>query len=100
YTYRAPWSSSLLIISLLATASCIGIAVLTLLTNRGALPWIALPLGILAVGALFTVRGYTLAPDAILIHRLFWVTRLPLIGLESAEFTPDAMVRSIRTFGN
>ena len=44
-----------------------------------------LPLAIILVAALFTIRGYTVTPDAVLVHRLFWTTRLPLGGLESAQ---------------
>jgi hypothetical protein len=40
----------------------------------------------LVVGcAFFTIRGYTVTPDAILVHRLVWNTRLPLAGLQSAR---------------
>jgi len=100
-TYSAPWSRCLIIISLLGTTVCIGAALSVFSTDRGPWRWIALlPLFVLALGALFTIRGYTVVADAILIHRLFWTSRLPLTGLESAEFTPDAMRRSLRTFGN
>lgn len=65
------------------------------------MPWIALlPLAIIAGGALFTIRGYTVTPDAVWVHRLFWKTRLSLTGLQSARFEPDAMSGSIRIFGN
>jgi hypothetical protein len=47
-----------------------------------------------------TVRGYTVTSDTILVQRLFWTTRLPLAGLQSARFEPEAMRWSIRTFGN
>lgn len=50
--------------------------------------------------AVFAIRGYTVTVDAILVHRLFWTTRLPLAGLASAKVEPDAMRGSIRTFGN
>jgi len=50
--------------------------------------------------ALFAVRGYTVTPGALLVHRLIWTTRLPLAGLQSAQFQPNAMRWSIRTFGN
>ena len=60
-----------------------------------------LPPLVLVVGcALFTIRSYTLASDVLLIHRLFWRTRLPLVALQSARFEPRAMQWSIRTFGN
>jgi hypothetical protein len=58
------------------------------------------PVAIVFSGALFTIRGYTVTPDAIRIHRLFWTTRFSLFGLHSAKVEPEAMRRSIRTFGN
>jgi hypothetical protein len=99
--YKAPWSTSLIIISSLATILCVGIAIGMIWSSRGIRPWVALlPLAIICAGALFTIRGYTVTPDVILVHRLFWTTRLPLAGLQSAQFEPDAMRRSLRTFGN
>jgi DNA-binding transcriptional regulator of glucitol operon len=59
-----------------------------------------LPLAIIVGSALFTIRGYTVTSDAVLVHRLFWATLLPLAGLQSAQFEPGAMRWSIRTFGN
>jgi hypothetical protein len=100
-TYKAPWSTSLIVISTFTTILCGGIAIGLIWSSRGILPWIALlPLALLCGGALFTIRGYTVTPEAILVHRLFWTTRLPLTGLQSAQFMPDAMRRSLRTFGN
>jgi len=58
------------------------------------------PLVVLFSAVPFTIRGYTIAADVLLVHRLFWTTRLPLAGLQSAEFEPEAMRRSIRLFGN
>ena len=100
-TYTAPWSMSLIAVSSLATILCLGVAISAIWRSHAVLSWAALvPLAIILGGILFTIRGYTVAPDAILVHRLFWTTRLPLAGLQSAEFEPDAMRRSIRTFGN
>ena len=63
--------------------------------------WLRWLLLALVIGcALFTVRGYTITPDAILVHRLLWATRLPRTGLRSAEFVPGIMNKSLRTFGN
>ena len=50
--------------------------------------------------ALFTIRGYTVTQDALLIQRLFWKKRIPLQGLKSAQITPDAFRKCIRTCGN
>jgi hypothetical protein len=99
--YKAPWSTSLIIVSSLATLLCAGIAIGFVLGGRTALRWIALlPLAVIVGGALFTIRGYTVTPDAIRVHRLFWTTRLPLTGLQSVQFEPDAMRGSVRTCGN
>jgi hypothetical protein len=100
--FKAPWCTALIVVSALATALCLGVTV-------GTRPWVAslgkewlawLPLALVVGCALFTVRGYTVTPDAILVHRLFWATRLPRAGLQSARFDPRAMRWSIRTCGN
>lgn len=70
-------------------------------SNHRGLSWLAwLPVAIVGGGILFTIRGYSITSDAILIHRLGWTTRLSLDGLQSAQPVPDAMHRSIRLFGN
>ena len=57
-------------------------------------------MAVLFVALLFTVRGYSVTADALLVHRLFWKHRVPLAGLQSAQFDPKAMSRSVRLFGN
>ncbi len=99
--YKAPWSKSLVVTTSLATFSCLGITLYFVAYFHGWLRWEGfLPLAIILVSALFTIRGYTVTPNAVLVHRLFWTTRLPLDGLESAQVEPEAMRGSIRTFGN
>jgi hypothetical protein len=99
--YRAPWGNLLIMTSLALTILCLGIAVVVSQSVKGPLLWsAALPLLIALGCALFTIRGYTVTPDAILVHRLFWATELSRGGLTSAQFAPNAMRRSIRTFGN
>ena len=104
--YEAPWSTSLIVISLLTTVVCLGAtagAWLNLASRHlpSVLNWVALmPLVILFGTALFTIRGYSISSDNILVHRLLWSTVLPRAGLESAQVEPDTMRGSIRTFGN
>ena len=96
--YKAPWGISLIVISSLVTVVCIAVAIHLLASGRA---WGALgPLAIICGGLLFTIRGYTITADAILVHRLFWSTRLPLSGLRSAEVAPDIMRSGIRLCGN
>jgi hypothetical protein len=97
-TYAAPWGKSLLIISAIVTIICVGVT--ADLLRKGQRGWeVAIPVAVIGFAALFTIRGYTITPDAILVHRLFWNTRLPLTGLQSVESRPNAMRGSIRTFG-
>ncbi|HVM63011.1 MAG TPA: PH domain-containing protein [Verrucomicrobiae bacterium] len=91
--YTAPWCVPLVVVSWLFT---------------GVFLWVGFGLGAHAPGArviclgilvgcvLFTIRGYTITPEAILIHRLFWSTRLTREGLCSAKFEPRAMHGSLR----
>ena len=99
--YRAPWCAMLLVVSLLLTGLCLAVAFFAFEKGGAGSIWLGSGLLALVFGcALFTVHGYTVTDDAILVHRLFWVTRLPLAGLQSAQFEPNVMRRSIRTFGN
>ena len=83
-----------MIVSLLATILCADYAYDAFIHARVVSG--TLVLAFLIGCALFTIRGYTVTPDAILIHRLFWATSLPLAGLQSAEFEPRVMRWSIR----
>lgn len=104
--YEAPWSTSLIVTSVLTTVLCLGVTAGTWLNLAGMHPpgtlgyIMTLPLGILFGTALFTIRGYSISSDSILVHRLLWSTVLPRAGLEWAQVEPDAMRGSLRTFGN
>jgi hypothetical protein len=99
--YKAPWGKSLIVISSLGVGICLFVAAFSILMKQSTVLWPAtIPLAALCISLLFTIRGYTLSSDAVLIHRLLWETRLSLADLESSEFIPKAMKGSIRTFGN
>jgi hypothetical protein len=102
--FKAPWGRSLIVLSALSTLLCLGIAFFphtAATAANGHFFWLRLLPVLLIIGAaVFTIRGYTITPEAILVRRLWWTTRLPLTHLESAEFRPDAMRGSIHTFGN
>jgi Bacterial PH domain len=104
--FRAPWSKSLIVASTFATLVCLG-ATYALWTVPAKVAfdqvrlWFALlPLAIILICALFTVRGYSFSRNDLLIDRLFWTTRISLNGLRQARFDPTAVHRSVRTFGN
>jgi hypothetical protein len=48
----------------------------------------------------FIIRGYTLTPTHLEIHRLGWTTRWPLDGLREVFARPGVMAWSWRTWGN
>jgi len=95
--HRAPWSQGLVLWSLLLTGLFLRLAFVLFKHGGGSSLlegslMVALTLGC----ALFAIRGYTITADAILIHRLFWATRLPLAGLKSARFEIASTRWSIR----
>ena len=104
--FDAPWSRLLTIMTIFATVICLvaGYVAWTSSMRGGpdAVPWwIALLPFVLIVGAvLFTIRGYTLERDSILVHRLLWATRVSRIGLKSAVHDPALLSGGIRLFGN
>ena len=98
--FKAHWDTPLIVMSSLSTFVCLGSASVAF-KHGGTSLWVGLSLLALVAGcALFVIRGYTVTPNAILVHRLLWTTRLPLAGLQSVQFEPNAMQRSIRTLGN
>lgn len=99
--YRAPWSSSLITISIVFTILLLFILLVGFLNSGSQLLPTSIPLVILIGPALFTIRGYTITPDAILVHRLLWKTPLPLKEIQNIQYQPDAMSwLNIHTFGN
>jgi hypothetical protein len=94
--YKARWGALLVIMSTLLTVLLVGLAI-SEFRQHGASAWAGRYLLALVVGcALFSVRGYTVTPEAILIQRLLWHTRLPLTGLQSARRETQSMWRGIR----
>ena len=104
-TYRAPWGRLLKVATGLAVAVCLGVIGIGLTVFPHTQPiarWTMLlaPTALLICTAPFTVRGYTITNDALIIHRLGWESRVPLEGLVSATADREAMKNSIRVWGN
>ena len=94
--YKAHWGMLLIVLSSLLTAWCLGLAFVEF-KQGGTSFWTGLWLVALVVGCvLFTIRGYTVTPDAILVHRLLWATRVPREGLQSAQVEPISLCGGIR----
>jgi hypothetical protein len=105
FDFRAPWGNSLIIISSLACLLCLGIS-LSGIYGLGshsavtALIQVFMPPGILLGALPFMVRGYSINPQTLVVHRLGWSNTFAVSELLSATFDPTAMKASIRTFGN
>lgn len=105
--FPARWGRPLIVVSVICTVLCLALGI-----GAGLLPEIpgittgitafaqALLLSLIPLCALFVVRGYAITPDAVLIRRAFWWTRLPRKELTSAEVVPNAMRRALRVCGN
>ncbi|MDH4038653.1 MAG: PH domain-containing protein [Candidatus Krumholzibacteria bacterium] len=104
--FKAPWSRLLIGVSIFATMVCLvaSFAAWAAMTRAGGDSskwWAALLPALMIVGAaLFTIRGYTIERDSILVHRLLWATRLSRTGLKSATHDPAQIAGGIRIFGN
>jgi hypothetical protein len=101
--FKAPWSKVLIGMSIFGTAICLMVPIINFTPLQRGGPdarvfW--LPLLLVFGAALFTIRGYEISSDALLVKRLFWSTRIPLSTLKAACFEPRAMKGSLRTFGN
>ena len=104
-TFSAPWGTLLIATTSLAVGILVGVPIIGLTTGpRGEIPWfilmIMMPLTILLIGILFTIRGYIVTGDTLLVQRLFWNTRVSLANLRSVEADPKSMAKTIRTWGN
>jgi hypothetical protein len=101
FTFAAPWSGVLRLVSIASTVLLLTVAGLTSRFLEG---WnnflLASVLGLLIGCALFTIRGYHIERRTLLVKRLFWSTDIPLAHLESVTCDPEAMKGSIRLCGN
>lgn len=103
--FKAPWGLPLKAITSGVSCLLFGISVYSLwqMLNGSAattLLTILMPLVILAVCSLFTVRGYTISMNQLIIHRLGWSNAIELSNLLTADFVPGVMQGSRRTFAN
>ncbi len=101
----APWGTRVRVISVVVTVLLLGIIptiIFSIPVLVSLMQWLILGLMafILAVTALFLVRGYALADKVLIVQRTFWVTRIKLDGLKSAVADPQALQGAWKTVGN
>ena len=97
-TYPAPWGKLLIGLSALSTLICVGVSVVMLATaDRGPddprviRAAAVLPVLIVAVAALFSVRGYEVTPDEIVVQRPLRSNRFERARLQSVAIDPEAL---------
>ena len=104
WDFEAPWSTTLKLVSFSATLFLIALPVFMALEQDlppDEMVFLAvLPIIFLGATVPFTIRGYSLSGNCLMVRRLFWTTRVDLSGLRSAKVDPDAMKGSMRTMGN
>lgn len=103
--FDAPWGLSLKLMTLFTSIILLGVPAIGLINNPGndsywLMAVVAFPIAIWIGGAIYLIRGYELSGNKLLVQRLLWKTEVELDHLQSAEVDPEAMSRSIRTFGN
>jgi len=103
--FRAPWGTTTIAVTGLTCILFVGIVLLALWIGQRVntsvmVLLVVLPVAVLLVAAIFSVRGYAIAGQTLQIQRLGWITSISLTELQSAEVIPSAMRNSLRTWGN
>ncbi len=107
--FGAPWSMSVkwitgITVTFLAILVVFGISQVEEIGSGSsillALLTVVLPALVLVLSACWMIRGFVLSGDSLLIQRLGWQSKLDLTELVSADADPEAMDKSLRTWGN
>lgn len=92
--FAAPWSTTLKM-----TTSALLFLMASILWRSPTPQMGLILLGVVGLCLLFSVRGYSINNTQLLVRRLGWSTKIDLGRLQRATHDPNAMGRSIRTFG-
>ncbi|SMO66710.1 PH domain-containing protein [Gracilimonas mengyeensis] len=92
--FRAPWDLLLTSLTVIVIAVLIGINYATPGLITTLITW-----GIILGTAAFGVYGYSVQNEKLKILRLGWSKDLSFSSIKKIEYTPNAMLGSIRTFG-
>lgn len=102
--FGAPWGKALIGMTVFGTVILIGLPVFSIIRGLAEgssfYVMVGIPLIILGGCVLFTIRGYSITNGSLFVKRLFWSNKIDLIRLRDIKINPEAMAKSIRTFGN
>lgn len=103
----APWSNSLKVLSALSVVILVGLPWLMKRTMPAVeftdviVSFVAFACAVTLIGSiLFVVKEYELDRNQLIVHRLWWPTRISIRGLKSVRYEPAALKGSIRVLGN
>jgi hypothetical protein len=103
-SFQAPWGTLLKVLTLLVIVVLIGVPGWLLLSKDCTVIEVVLycgiPIIILFIALLFTVKGYVIRGNVLGVRRLLWETEIDLSSLVSVNRDSKAMTGSIRTLGN
>jgi len=104
--FAAPWGLMLRSATVLGSIVLLGMPVAMYFAaperESAAVPFVffAVAVALIAVAALFAIRGYRLDAAGLHVERLLWADRIPLDALRGAWADHQAMAKSLRLFGN
>ncbi|MCK4503992.1 MAG: hypothetical protein KAW14_00120 [Candidatus Aegiribacteria sp.] len=103
-SFQASWGTLLKVLTLLVIVVLIGVPGWLLLskdcTATEVVLYSGIPIIILFIALLFTVKGYVIRGNVLGVRRLLWETEIDLSSLVSVYHDSKAMTGSIRTLGN
>lgn len=91
--FRSSWDSLLMIMTSLVSLALITVAYF------GGMFSVIFVIGFIMLGAIFGVYGYSLQEKELRIIRLGWSKDIPYSEITDIEYSPDAMLGSLRKFG-
>ena len=91
--FRSSWDFLLIGMTFLISAVLIALAFI------GGIFSVIMAIVFISLGAFFGVYGYSLQPQELRIIRLGWSKDIPYNDIVDIEYSPDAMMGSLRKFG-
>jgi len=91
--FRSSWDFLLIGMTFLISAALIALAFI------GGIFSVIMAIVFISFGVFFGVYGYSLQPQELRIIRLGWSKDIPYNDIVNIEYSPDAMMGSLRKFG-
>ncbi len=105
FEYRAEWGTLTKVVTYGVAVLLIGLPILFMVIDMNIptvelLIAVVMPPSILVLTAPFMVRGYTVTPDQLIIHRLGWANKFNLVELQEISADANMITGSWRMLGS